>query len=98
VARANIVPSQIFKNYGTYLTPCKNITITSLQKIELTKAKQDLICGDPSNPGWKTIPDKQATYFIKIFLGSRGYWQPLIETKDGRIEVNAGIVQGHSSL
>ena len=80
------------------LKPCKNITITSLQTIDLTKAEQDLICGDPSNPGWKSIPDKQAIYFIKIFLGARGYWQPVIETNGGRIDIDTGVVLSMKSL
>lgn len=57
-----------------------------------------MICGDPNNDSWKSIPLSQSQFHLKSFLQERGYYHPKFEEKNKNLIINLGKPTYISSL
>ena len=69
---------------------CPNIKIIGKLKPAFTDNEKELICGDKKTDdavgdSWKHVPRSQSEFHLKVFLQSRGYFNPIL-TRTGKTE------------
>jgi len=70
--------------------PCDRWLILGIESITFSDPERRLLCGDPTNPSWKNVPDNQAVLFMRTFLQDYGYFSPKFDIQPSRIEVTLG--------
>lgn len=66
--------------------------IKKLRSLKLNDNEKRLLCGDPKEAAYKSIPAYQAEYFLKGFLESRGYLRPELKIEDGKLFADRGPI------
>lgn len=54
---------------------CGHIRLETLDRLSFTPLERKLVCGDPQDLPWATVPRNQARYMLGTFLQARGYYQ-----------------------
>lgn len=62
------------------------------ERVDIAKNDRLFICGDPAHPSWEKIPPRQAASFLRSFLESQAYLNPVItvDYDANKIVVDAG--------
>jgi outer membrane translocation and assembly module TamA len=75
----------------TEWTLCPGFTIHGQIEPGLSETEKNLVCGDPQQVEWKTLPRWQAEYSFRNFLQDRGVYKPKFMTlPDGGVLVDVG--------
>lgn len=69
---------------------CPKVSIHSPDEIDLSDSERWLVCGDPQEEAYKTIPAYQAKFSMEGFLQSKGYSKSDIKIEGDKIIVKTG--------
>ena len=69
---------------------CGDLHLSGTKKLLFDKSELKLLCGDPRNAAWDSIPTAQRIYHLKTFLLERGFYAPKISEKKTGIFVEVG--------
>lgn len=106
--RQTILPPLIKKGFARseeaakYVALCPTVRLFGLETTPFTAVERRLLCGDPEPDAigipWSDIPPNQAAYFMRGFLQTRGYHQPVFLQDGDLLFVDAGPVSRLLSL
>lgn len=71
---------------------CPSVRIKKVKKLKLNDNEKRLLCGDPKEKAYESIPAYQAEYFLKGFLQSRGYLRPELKIDNGVLFADIGKI------
>jgi hypothetical protein len=69
---------------------CPKLTLEGPERIGFSSSELLLLCGDPANEAWKTIPPNQAVFHLRTFLQDRGYYFAEVRQEGSQTVVNIG--------
>lgn len=69
---------------------CGPIIVEYEFDLKWTTSEKRLLCGGKGVPSWQNIPLRQAEYFLRSFLQSRGYHNPQFERVNDKLYVRPG--------
>ncbi len=85
-----------------YRVLCPSVQIRAESDLRWTAMEKRLLCGDPDpdpiGRPWSRIPPNQTAYFMRGFLQSRGYHQPVFKQEGETLFVDVGPLSRLSAL
>ncbi len=69
---------------------CHGVRLTAEIHPGLSDVEKRLVCGDPKDEAWRTIPFSQAKFHLRTFLQERAYLFPEFDMREHELRVNLG--------